>query len=181
MTRARKIGSCLIFLAFTCSLSGCATILSDRKYEVTVDNSGGPTYFSVRDRKNQIVESGLTPQQVTLDASSSLFRPAKYKVDYASQDGIQTRDLNARVDWWTAGNIVIGGVPGLIVDGASGAMWRLEPRVTGQVPSEFVVINPTHGSALLAGHPVPSTSPQGNEAASGQTADIRQASFGTEQ
>ena len=180
MASNRIVGSCLVCFAYACSLSGCATILSDRKYEVTVDNKGGPTYFTVRDRKNQVVESGITPQQVTLDASSRMFQPAKYRVDYAGQDGVQTRELNAKVDPWIAGNIVVGGVPGLIVDGATGAMWRLDPRIVGQVPSQMVVSDTTQGAAILAGHSVAPGPTAGNPLDSSGRTDVRQASFGAE-
>ncbi|MEJ7593101.1 MAG: hypothetical protein WKF77_16265 [Planctomycetaceae bacterium] len=146
----RTVGSWLLILAFAGSLSGCATIVSGRRHEVTVDNSGGATCFSILDNQNRVVHSGVTPQQVTLKSSSAPFQPAKYQVVFAGQDGAQQYDLNANINWWTAGNIVIGGVPGIVIDAASGALWRLQPNVTGQVPSQNVVSNPTQGAAVLA-------------------------------
>ena len=117
-----------------------------------MDNSGGATYFSVLDNKNRVVHSGVTPQQVTLKSSSAPFRPAKYQVVYAGQDGVQKYDLNARINWWTAGNIVVGGVPGVAIDAGTGALWRLQPKVIGQVPSQKVVSNTTQGATLLAAY-----------------------------
>ena len=152
MCQNRTVGRLLLVSILTCSLSGCATFVSGRKYEVTMDNSGGATYFSVFDNKNRVVHSGVTPQQVTLKSSSAPFRPARYHVVYAGQDGTQQVDLNAGLNWWTAGNVVIGGVPGVVIDAASGALWRLQPNVTGQVPPQSVVSNPTHGAAVLAAH-----------------------------
>ena len=177
MNRNRTVGSWLLIFIFASSLSGCATIVSGRQYQVTMDNTGGATYFSVLDNKNRVVHSGVTPQQVTLKSSSAPFQPAKYHVVYASQDGAQQYDLHARINWWTAGNVVIGGVPGIVVDAASGAMWRLEPQVTGQVPSQKVVSNATQGAAVLADHSG-GGSPTTDVAATGSTAGtVRQASF----
>ena len=181
MTWNRTLGGWLVVLVFTCSLSGCATILSKRSYDVTVDNKGGPTYFAVRDWKNQVVESGVTPRQVTLDSSQRLFRPAKYKVDYATREGVHSRDLNAKVDPWIAGNIVIGGVPGLVVDGATGAMWRLDKRITGLVPSQMLVSNTEQGAAVLAGKPIAPGSTEGKAFNPNQPPGVRQASYGVQE
>ena len=101
-------------------LSGCATILSDRSYEVTIDNAAGPTYFSVVDRDNRVIQQGVTPQQVTLRSSAGPFRPAKYRVVYAGQSGVQEQPLDPDINWWTAGNIIIGGIPGVAIDAATG-------------------------------------------------------------
>jgi hypothetical protein len=177
MSRNPSIGIWLVCSSFVLSLSGCATILSERKYEVTIDNPGGPTCFSVRDRRNQVIESGVTPHQVTLDAKSGWVMSAKYKIDYAGQNGVQTRELKAKIDPWTAGNIVIGGVPGIAIDAVSGAMWRLDRRVTGQVPAELVVANESQGAALLASGSMPSGSTTPGPSGSGDSPDIRQAGF----
>ncbi|MBL8813506.1 MAG: hypothetical protein JNM43_25290 [Planctomycetaceae bacterium] len=142
----------LLFAMLLCpSLSGCATLLSDRSYQVTIDNAAGPTYFSVMDRDNKVVQSGLTPQQVTLRSSAGPFRPAKYRIVYASTTGVHEQPLDPNINWWTAGNIVIGGVPGVVIDAASGALWRLDDRVTGRVPMDQLVSNPQQGNAMLAG------------------------------
>ena len=177
MFQNRTVCSWLLISVFACSLSGCATIVSGRKYEVTMDNSGGATYFSILDDENRVVHSGVTPQQVTLKSSSAPFRSAKYHVVYAGQDGPQQIDLNTSINWWTAGNIVIGGVPGIAIDAASGALWRLQPNVTGQVPPQSVVSNPTHGAAVLAGHSGQGSSAGDVAATAGPTGNVRQASF----
>ena len=117
-----------------------------------MDNSGGPTYFSVLDNQNHVVHSGVTPQQVTLKSSAAPFRPAKYHVVYAGQDGPHEYALKSSVNWWTAGNIVIGGVPGIVIDAGTGALWKLQPKVIGQVPSQMVVSNEAQGAAVLAGN-----------------------------
>lgn len=150
---ANRIVSCwLLLIVCSGTLSGCATIVSGRKTEVTLDNSGGATYFSVLDNNNHVVDSGVTPKQVTLKTTQTWLTPAKYHVVYASQDGVEQYNLNAGFNWWTAGNIVIGGVPGIVIDAATGALWKLQPQVIGHVPQQRIVSNESQGAALVAAH-----------------------------
>jgi hypothetical protein len=130
---------------------GCATILSEKKYPVTFDNAGGPTFFAVRDRKQNVIHEGVTPQQVTLDAKAFPFWPAKYDVTFAGhQDFVQQKELKAGVDPWVAGNIILGGVPGAVIDGATGAMWKLPERVAGGVPTQLAMTDLSMGSRIAA-------------------------------
>ncbi len=129
--------------------TGCATLLSDKKYPVAIDNVNGSTYFSVHDRNNELVYQGVTPQQVTLDAKSMPFWPAKYKVVFAGDQGrTQQSEIRASFDPWTAGNIVVGGVVGLAVDGFTGAMFKLPKTLNGTVPPQYAVTDIDQGSML---------------------------------
>lgn len=160
------------------SLSGCATIVKGGKNQVTVDNSGGSTYFSVLDSHNRVIDSGMTPKQVTLKTKREWLKPAKYHVVYASQDGIDQYDLNAGFNWWTAGNIVIGGVPGIAIDAATGALWKLQPKVIGNVPAQSIVANESQGAALVASHSESDSAITNSASRNYQAPQIRQASFG---
>jgi hypothetical protein len=152
MNANRTVSCWLLLIVCSGTLSGCATIVSGRKTEVTLDNSGGATYFSVLDSNNRVVDSGMTPKQVTLKTTQNWLTPAKYHVVYASQDGVEQYNLNAGFNWWTAGNIVIGGVPGIVIDAATGALWKLQPQVIGHVPQQRIVSNENQGAALVAAH-----------------------------
>jgi hypothetical protein len=152
MNRNRTVNCWLLMLICGSTLSGCATIVSGRKTEVTLDNSGGATYFSVLDNHNRVVDSGVTPKQVTLKTTQNWLTPAKYHVVYASQEGVEQYDLNAGFNWWTAGNIVIGGVPGIAIDAATGALWKLQPQVVGHVPQQQIVSSENQGAAVVAAH-----------------------------
>jgi hypothetical protein len=84
-----------------------------------------------------VIQTGETPLTVTLDASNGFFRKAKYKVE-ASKNGYETSttEISARVNGWYAGNILFGGVIGLlIVDPATGAMWKLDETYSVNLPS----------------------------------------------
>jgi len=146
---ARRLLSLCLWVVVCSPLAGCATIISDRSWPVTVDNSGGPTYYVIKDRKNQVVQAGVTPQQITLKSSAGPFRPARYHVEYAGEKGVHHQTIEPQINWWTAGNILIGGVPGLVVDAGTGAMWRLDPTVVGEVPHTDVVSNREYGHAIV--------------------------------
>ncbi len=146
----KTVGCCLLLMICGSTVSGCATIVSGRKTEVTLDNSGGATYFSVLDNNNRVIDSGVTPKQVTLKTTQTWLQPAKYHVIYASQDGVEQHDLNAGLNWWTAGNIVIGGVPGIAIDAATGALWKFQPQVIGHVPKQRIVSSENEGAAIVA-------------------------------
>ncbi len=144
----------LILVIFAPCISGCATILSDRTYPVTIDNAGGQTYFSVTDRKNQVIHEGVTPNQVVLDAKSYPFWPAKYNITYVgSNDLVQQREVKAGFDPWLIGNIVFGGVPGTVIDGATGAMFKLPKRVTGDIPTQHALTDMSQGAQIAKAQP----------------------------
>lgn len=157
----------LLLMVCACGLPGCATIMSDRTYPVTVDNSGGQTYFSIRDRKNQVVHEGVTPSQVNLDAKSHPFFPAKYDVTFVGSDNVvQQREVKAGVDPWIAGNILLGGVIGTVVDGATGSMFSLPDRVTGTIAEQYAITDMRLGAQIASAY-----SPS-NKANSGETETI---------
>lgn len=107
------------------SLCNCASIVSKSDYPVTITSSS-PKEITVKNKStSSTVYSGTTPTTVTLSASGGYFQPAKYDVLYAS--GIQ--GLNAKIDPWYVGNILFGGIIGLLVDPATGAMWKLPNEV----------------------------------------------------
>ena len=68
---------------------------------------------------------------VTLSARGGFFTPAKYQVEFSKKGGpTQTVPLTADIDGWFFGNILFGGLIGiLIVDPATGAMWKLPENV----------------------------------------------------
>ena len=135
------------------SLSGCATVLSKKQYDVTMDNAGGPTYFSVADRNQNVLHEGVTPQQVSLDAKAFPFWPAKYHVTFAgSQSNSELKTVKAGMDAWMLGNLVLGGVPGFLVDGATGAAFKLPSRVQGSVQQQFAVADSKQGALIATNH-----------------------------
>jgi hypothetical protein len=127
-------------LAFT----GCATIVNGRYADVHLNSEPTNAHVVVRDNKGVEVASANTPAVVSLKRNRKYFMPAKYTATFESP-GYQrtTVPLQSTINPWVAGNIVLGGVPGLAVDTATGAGWKpkhdqitshLEPIMTAQAP-----------------------------------------------
>ena len=146
----RSVGMAFLAVFAAMMSSGCATVISQSKYPVTIDNAGAPTFFSIQDRKQNTIHQGVTPQMVTLDAEAFPFWPAKYDVVFAGGDQhTQRRQLKAGFDPWIAGNILLGGGAGAIIDGATGAMFKLPNQLKGDVPGAYAITEPAVGYQIV--------------------------------
>lgn len=115
--------------------SGCASIVSKSQYPVSIRSNPEGAMATVRDSSGQAVHSGVTPTTVTLKAGNGYFRGQNYTVDF-QKEGFSTTSAEIRRDLngWYLGNIIFGGLIGmLIVDPATGAMWRLSDEVHGEL------------------------------------------------
>ncbi len=121
----------LTFLPFVALGTGCASIVSDSTYPVTVESFPSGAQFTVKNKSGRIVSSGVTPQQVVLDAGAGFFKPENYTITFKKQNYNSTMvSERAGLDPWYFGNILFGGLIGmLIVDPATGAMWELPDSV----------------------------------------------------
>ena len=109
------------------SLSGCASIFSESKYQVQVTSTPPGAGFEIKDRYGKSIYNGITPQTVKLDAGAKYFRGQHYYITY-QKDGYNTgtSEVDSGIDGWYWPNILIGGVLGmLIVDPLTGAMYDL--------------------------------------------------------
>jgi hypothetical protein len=144
-----SMNHCSFSLVALLGLSGCATIVSKKDYPVMINNHPAPTCYSIYDNKQRLVATGVTPDQVTLPAKSAPFIPAKYQVAFAGEGGRgQVKQVRADLDPWIAGNIFLGGVIGLGVDGFTGAMYKLPKSIDASVPEDLAVTNSNLGRAL---------------------------------
>lgn len=122
-------------LALLFTVTGCATMVGQSEYQVDFDTEPSGARIVVTDRYGALMYKGGTPVTLTLNSSVSYFRRAWYEVK-ASKDGFEPGKglLTARVDPYYYGNIFFGGLIGmLIVDPASGAMFRLPGWITVQL------------------------------------------------
>lgn len=112
-------------------LAGCASIVSKSEYPVAITSNPTGADFTVKRRNGIPIASGVTPATIVLPASDGYFQPAKYTIEYKRKGALQSVPLTAKIDGWYFGNIIFGGViiGMLIVDPATGAMWRLNDTV----------------------------------------------------
>lgn len=117
----------ILIVAFT----GCATIVSDSTYPVSITSDPNEAKITIRSSRNIAVYQGKTPAVVNLPSGDGFFKKASYTVTFSKpgfEDSIYT--LTANIDGWYWGNILLGGIIGmLIVDPATGAMWQLDPQI----------------------------------------------------
>ena len=118
-------------IASVCLFSiGCASIVSSPNRPVAVTSEPVGAGFVVKKDNGIAVSSGVTPATIVLSSSGGYFRPAKYLIEFTKDGHKQTVPLSGTLNGWYIGNFLFGGLIGLlIVDPATGAMWRLDDTV----------------------------------------------------
>lgn len=105
-----------IFVAIT--LSGCATIMQGSKQGVSMGSSPPGAQITV-DGQNM----GVTPMVASLKRNNT-------HVVRMSLPGYEPYEITLarKTSGWIWGNLAFGGIPGLIVDMATGALYKLTPE-----------------------------------------------------
>jgi len=110
-------------------VGGCATIVGgggSERIRLTSNPSGATV--RVYDSSGLLVLETKTPTSVTLDRGDGYFRKQTYRVEFERNGAKDSVNIEARLNGWYVGNILIGGIIGfLIVDPITGAMWDLSP------------------------------------------------------
>lgn len=117
-----------VFLALVVLLPSCASIVSKSSYPLTIHTTPAGAKVSITDKKGMEIYSGETPTALKLKSGSGFFGKARYQVKF-EKEGYETKTVPVyfKVDGWYFGNILLGGLIGmLIVDPATGAMYKLE-------------------------------------------------------
>lgn len=129
----------IFILALTISvLSACSSMVSKSDYPVAINSSPDGASFVITNRAGQRVHSGNTPSTITLNSSAGYFKGESYLLTL-NKDGYAAKEytINSTVDGWYFGNIIFGGLIGmLIVDPATGAMYNLPERVDVSLDAE---------------------------------------------
>jgi hypothetical protein len=107
--------------------TSCASIVSKSIYPVTIDSEPRGANVVIYNRRGLEVFKGGTPALVKLKPGAGFFQRAIYNIEI-SKDGYSTKkvEVTATLNGWYFGNLLFGGLIGfLIVDPATGAMYRL--------------------------------------------------------
>lgn len=110
------------------SMTSCASILSESSYPITINSTPSEAVIVVTDKKGVEVFRGQTPSTINLKSGSGFFGKAHYQVKFM-KDGYNSKTVPVKfkLDGWYFGNILVGGVIGLlIIDPATGAMYKLD-------------------------------------------------------
>jgi len=120
---------CLV-VVFAIGLTSCASIVSKSNWPFSIDSSPSAADVSIKNKRGVEVFHGRTPAAMSLKSGAGFFAKESYVVTL-SMDGYETKKVNVecKLNGWYFGNILIGGIIGLlIVDPATGAMYRLESK-----------------------------------------------------
>jgi len=109
----------ILLLGLIGNLVGCASILSDNDYPVTFNAKEGQAY-KVKSETGQVMFNGVGTQTTTLRAGGSYSC-----TDYMVETGCNSSPVLAETDMWIWGNILIGGLIGVVIDGANGSICEL--------------------------------------------------------
>lgn len=115
----------LLILAFSLWVSGCATITRGTNQTVAVNTPGVPQATCILTSSAVGSRTVVTPGTVSLEKSKETVSVRCIKECYSDGAGV----IPTNFEGMTAGNIVLGGVIGLGVDAASGAMNNYAPEV----------------------------------------------------
>jgi hypothetical protein len=126
MSTTPRIGVHFVIAAAAMALSsGCASIISGRHANVAIDTYPTAAHVTIHDKSGREVAAVNTPAVVSLERNGKWFLPAQYTATIEAP-GYQTTQVPIRstINPWILGNVVVGGIPGLIVDDATGACWK---------------------------------------------------------
>ena len=128
-----------LFIIITCAfLSSCASIVSKTNWPVSIDSKPEGVHVSITNKRGVEIFTGKTPLVTKLKSGSGFLTKESYTV-VMTYNGIEKRKINLEcsINGWYFGNLFIGGLIGmLIVDPATGAMYRLDRKEVYEVFKE---------------------------------------------
>ncbi|MEM2159454.1 MAG: hypothetical protein QXN55_00685 [Candidatus Nitrosotenuis sp.] len=116
-------------------LVGCASVINGTTESVHVMSVPSGATFTVKDKANNVVASGVTPQVVELKRGTGYFKAADYRIEYNKTGYIgDVTFIDHSLSPWVFGNIIFGGViGGFIIDPLTGGMWELKEQTYGSL------------------------------------------------
>ena len=123
-TRFKSLIVLFLIILITTFFVGCATIIHGTTQEISITSTPEAADVTIKTAGGAISSTGTTP------ATFELSRKNEYDV-FINLAGYQEESvhINKEFDALYLGNILCGGIVGLIVDAANGAMNNLEPSV----------------------------------------------------
>ncbi len=125
-----NVGKALLLLLFVPFAFSCASIVSRSNWPFYVESDPAGATVTIENKKGREVFKGKTPTVVRLKSGSGFFSKESYVI-YYSRPGYEDKKVNVecKLNGWYFGNIIFGGAIGLlIVDPATGAMYKLDGK-----------------------------------------------------
>lgn len=128
-----------LILSLSILVSSCASIVSESKYPLFLTSQPDNATVTIKNKKGTEIFSGNTPASAELKSGAGFFSGEHYKVTFqkGNFDPVEF-DLKCKVDGWYWGNLLFGGALGfLIIDPATGAMYKLPQTELNAIFSEL--------------------------------------------
>lgn len=149
-------------VSFAVLLSSCATIVSKSNWPLTVNTNPSGAKIEITNSKGIAIYSGITPATLKLASGAGFFAKQSYKIKL-TLDGYAEKiiPVECTLNGWYIGNLVFGGLIGfLIVDPASGAMYKLDTeyiseslvKVTAQTDPSLNILDINKISPSMKNH-----------------------------
>ncbi len=138
-------------------LTGCASIVSKSSWPITINSSPSEAKISIKDKKGIEIYTGNTPATLKLKSGSGFFSKARYQVTF-DKVGYDKKvvPVEFKLNGWYFGNIIFGGPLGLlIIDPATGAMFKLETEFLNETLTKSVANVDTKELKLLDINTIP--------------------------
>lgn len=123
-------------------LSGCASIVSGGAKTLPIMSQPDEAKCEIINmRTGDTILKAKTPYTALLDRDAGFFTSAKYNIRISKEGYLPyEQEISAGINGWYFGNIVFGGLLGiLLVDPATGAMWRIsEDKVSVKLYQDTV-------------------------------------------
>ncbi|MBD0830608.1 peptidase associated/transthyretin-like domain-containing protein [Aestuariibaculum sediminum] len=136
-----------LFFAGTIMLAtSCASIVSKSKYPISINSMPSEASITITDKKGVEIFKGHTPANLKLKSGSGFFGKARYQVKF-EKEGYDTKlvPVEFKLDGWYFGNILIGGLLGLlIIDPATGAMYKLDTEFLNETLAPVSTASTNH-------------------------------------
>jgi hypothetical protein len=132
-------------------LTGCASIVSKSSWPITINSSPSEAKISIKDKKGIEIYTGNTPATLKLKSGAGFFSKARYQVTF-EKVGYDKKvvPVEFKLNGWYFGNIIFGGPLGLlIIDPATGAMFKLETEFLNETLTKSVANVETKELKLL--------------------------------
>lgn len=121
MLRHLLVGA--LALGAATAVTGCATIIKGTSQDISVDSNPGGAQVTVTQNSGVEVFKGATP------AKLSLSKKHEYTVSVKLAGYQEARvPVTQHLSGWFFGNLLCGGLLGMVIDAVDGAMYNLEPE-----------------------------------------------------
>lgn len=145
---------CIVLLtALAFSAGGCASIVHGGNRLLTISSDPTAAKATLSKADGEIVSVTNTPCTVSLDPKGGYFKGQSYdlKLELPGYQTAQVK-LRAELSGWYLGNIVFGGLIGmLVVDPLTGSMWNIAPDKIAQTlsPAQTALIKNGNGFVVV--------------------------------